>query len=62
MNYEFVAISPSDPNGEKGGLGYHTRKAALKHVDDMNKLLETYPNKPWNTKFWKTKPEPWVVK
>ena len=62
MNYKFWARSKSDPNGDKGGLGYSTQESAQKHADCMNLLIETYETSPiWNKEFWKSKPEPWFI-
>lgn len=60
MKYPFVARTPSDPHGDKGGLGYMTREEAEGAAAQMNRCIEFYPVH-WNTDFWKTKPEPWQV-
>ena len=57
-HYPYGSISPSDPS--KLALGYPTLEEAQYHADSMNKSLITYPDG-WNTDYWKTKPEPWVV-
>jgi len=58
---KFIAKSKSDPNSSNGGMEYDSESSAQLHADTMNKLIERYPDKPWNTDFWKTKPEAWVV-
>ncbi len=60
MTYKYTARSKSDPNGDKGGLGYHTQDAAQHHADQMNKLRQEYPTG-WNTDFWKSQPDEWNV-
>lgn len=58
----FIARSPSDPNGGNGGLGFSTKEAAQLHADRMNCLTEEWDsNIIWNKEFWKTKPEPWII-
>lgn len=61
MKYPYIARSTSDPNCDKGGLGYNTFEEAEHHANAMNQMINEYPNSPWNTEFWKTKPEPWKV-
>lgn len=63
MTYKITARSPSDPNGDKGGLGFNTLKEAQQHQQAMNLLIETYDDidSLWDKKFWKTKPEQWQV-
>jgi hypothetical protein len=58
---KFIAISKSDPNSSNGGMEYDSLLDAQLHADTMNKLIERYPEKPWNTNFWKTKPQAWIV-
>lgn len=58
MPYPYKAGSPSDPNPTN--LGFDTRDAAQSHVDRMNALLQEYPEG-WNTNYWKTKPEQWIL-
>ncbi len=61
MKYPYVARSSTDPNGDKGGLGYLTVEAAQAHVDVMNQLRLEYPAGIWNTDFWKKQPGEWAV-
>lgn len=61
MKYPYNARSASDPNGDKGGLGFPTEDAANAHAEIMNRSVEQYPEGGWNTDFWKMKPEPWIV-
>lgn len=57
-----IARSPSDPNGENGGLIFVTKELAQTHADRMNCLISEWDaNIIWNKEFWKTKPEPWTV-
>jgi len=58
---KFIARSKSDPNSDNGGLEYDSELSAQSHADTMNKLIESYPEYPWNADFWKTKPEAWIV-
>jgi len=60
MSYPYISRSDSDPNGDKGGLGYNTEEEADYHTDVMNKLKEEYDtNTLWDKKFWKAKPLEW---
>lgn len=58
MDYPFIAKSTTDPNGDKGGLGYKTREQA--HADTMNRLISTYPMN-WSEAHWKGVPGQWEV-
>lgn len=58
-NYEFGAISKSD--NTKLALGFKTLEEAQNHVDNMNKELENFNESKWSMKFWKQKPEEWIV-
>jgi len=63
MTYKYIARSLSDPNGEKGGLGFKTIEEAESHKNLMNSLIETYDSSDggWNKQFWKEKPKQWIV-
>lgn len=61
MSYPYITRSQSDPNGDKGGLGYNSAEDAQAHADLMNERIKDYPGWIWNTSHWKTKPEPWIV-
>jgi hypothetical protein len=57
------AVSPSDPN--QAPMRYYSREDAEAHARDMNALIETWEENPrglWSKDYWKTKPEPWIVK
>jgi hypothetical protein len=60
MDYPFIAKSTTDPNGDKGGLGYKTREEAQAHADAMNSLISTYPMN-WSEAHWKGVPGQWEV-
>ena len=60
--YKFIARSPSDPNAEKGGLGFDSESAAVNHANRMNDFIKEYEtNNLWNKEFWKSKPKSWEV-
>lgn len=61
VKYPFIARSISDPNGEKGGLGFLTQELAQAHCDVMNAQRAGYPGNGWNTDFWKDQPGEWIV-
>ena len=64
MAYQYTVRSPSDPNGDKGGLGFDTLEAAEEHQAIMNAKLDEYDENDgsfWNKTFWTSKPEPWVI-
>lgn len=57
-----IARSPSDPNGENGGLQFASKELAQAHADRMNCLISEWDsNIIWNKEFWKSKPERWIV-
>lgn len=58
--YKYIVKSNSDPNGDKGGLGFSTLESAQEHCNIMNKLRLDYPNG-WNVNFWKQSPEEYVI-
>lgn len=54
----WIAGSPSD----KGRwLSFETEEQATAHATRMNTVLDDFPKK-WNTDYWQSKPEQWVVK
>jgi hypothetical protein len=59
--FKCITRSPSDPNGNLGGLGFNTKEEAENHCTIMNNAVLLYPGGIWNTDFWKTKPEEWVI-
>lgn len=59
MKYQYIAGSPSKPREE--WLGFNTLEQAYIHVDIMNDLLGVYPAGIWNTQYWKSKPDEWIV-
>ena len=61
MKYPYQVLIPSDP--AKVGLGFLTREVAEAHRNCMNSLRKGFDQDPtWNKSYWKSKPEPWVVK
>lgn len=56
VDYPWMAYSPSD----SASLGFTTEFGAKAHADNMNKLLDSYPLG-WNTEYWATKPDNWIV-
>lgn len=61
-NYQFGAISKSDPS--KIPLGYDTLEKAQAHCDLMNSIRMTWDaneNGLWNKEYWKNQPEEWIV-
>ena len=56
MKYTHEAGSPSD---RAQWLGFDSESKARAHVDAMNNLLETFPDKSWNLDYWKSKPSKW---
>lgn len=58
--YKYTVKSKSDPNGDKGGLGYPTLKSAQNHCNTMNNLRLNYPNG-WNVDFWNQRPEEYII-
>jgi hypothetical protein len=58
--YFYTVRSLSDPNGDKGGLGFNTILETIEHQIRMNKHIKTYP-KNWNTDFWVNTPLQWEI-
>lgn len=49
-NYEFGALSTSDKT--KLAMGFETEELAIKHIQNMNKEIETFEtDKIWNKLF-----------